>query len=1047
MKIRRTCFLFTFFLLMFSSKAQQYYFEHFQVENGLSNNTATCVIQDSKGFIWIGTKDGLDRFDGYNFKIFRNRQDDSTSLGNNSVWKLYEGSNGIIWVGTEHGLYQLDAGSEKFSFLAGTPKAQIRSIAEDNNGTIWFIVGLQLYQYQPATKKIRAFTGDKLQHCSTLTISANNQLWVANMYGEIGNYDPQTETFTYYSVFSHSGIPVSRWIERIFETGQGYFLIGTSNQGIKKFNINDRCYEDLLIYNQDKTAIFARDFARSKNNEFWVASESGIYIYNTQENRFTNLKKDYSNPYAISDNAVYSFCRDREGGIWAGTYFGGVNYYPAENPAFEKYFPGGSATSLLGNAVREITGDGQGHLWIGTEDAGLYKFDVKTGHFKNFKPDGTNASIAHTNIHGLLYDSSELWIGTFEHGLDIMDLKTEKVTRHFTAGPGATDLRSNFIHSIYKSSRGQIWLGTSNGIYLYNKQKNNFITPDYFPDNAFYSTILESTDGTIWTGSFQNGVNYYNPLKKVYGRLRLMHNNKDLLTENRVTFLREAKDQTLWIATEDGLFNLNLQNKHLTSYTTANGLPSNLIYTITEDSLGRYWVTTSKGLALIDPSSKRARIFKKSSGLLSDQFNYSSAFQSKNGLLYFGSVKGMIGFNPYELTKDTYRPPVYITNFSVYNKPLPISPHDGPLKRSLLLTDQITLSYNQSTFNIDFAAISFTSPDNVEYAYMLEGLDKTWNYIKTNRSVYFTKLPYGTYTFRVRSTNSSGIWQNNEKTLQIIINPPFWKTSWAYLLYTLLLTAILFVTIRSYRQYLTNKQKRKMQVFAIEKEKELIEAKIDFFTKVAHEIKTPLTLIKAPLEKITKQIDQNPQTEKYLSTMNRNTERLLELTNQLLDFRKTESEQFSLHLKETDVCQLLTTIWNTFQPTAEMKNIAFELVVPETSFLASVDEDAFTKIISNLLDNAIKYCKTRVVTRLAPPSEEEHYFTIYVANDGKPIPEEERSRIFELFYRSRFTESISGAGIGLALTKSLLDLHGGTIRLDTTKNLITFEIKLPAKLT
>ncbi|ANH80729.1 histidine kinase [Niabella ginsenosidivorans] len=1046
MKLYLTLIVAYLFAFLSPGYCQEYYFRHFQAESGLSNNTTSCVLQDSKGFIWIGTKDGLDRFDGYNFKIFRNKQDDSTSLGNNSVWKLYEAKNGIIWVGTERGFYQFDPATEKFSFLKNTPKTQVRSITEDADGNVWLIVGFQLYRLDGNTHEVTYMDQEGLQYCSTLTLSVNGQLWVGNMNGEIGNYDKKKQQFTFHSVFAHSKPAVSNWIEKIYDTGEGYFLIGTSNQGIKKFYINDRTYEDLLTYNKDRTEIFARDFVKARNNEFWVATESGIYIYNDQKRQFINLKKDAHNPYAISDNAIYSFCRDKEGGIWVGTYFGGVNYYSNENPSFEKYFPGKGSSSLQGNAVREITADRYHHLWVGTEDAGLNKFDPRTGLFKNFRPDGTISSIANTNIHGLLSNGDHLWIGTFEHGLDIMDLTTEKVIRHFNAGPGPHDLKSNFIHSIYKSRSGRIWLGTSNGIYFYNPKGNNFTAPAFFPQNSFYSSILECSEGTLWAGTFQDGLHYYNASKNIYGRLQLLHKGKDRLSRNRVTFLREAKDKTLWVATEEGLFNINLGNKHLITYTTDNGLPSNLIYTITEDSLNRWWISTSKGLALLNPRTKSIRTFTKSSGLLSDQLNYSSAFQDEQGRLYFGSVKGLISFNPYQLQPDTYRPPVYITNFSVYNKPLAISGKDGPLKKSLLLTDQITLPYNQSTFNIDFAALNFTSPDNVEYAYMLEGLDKSWNYIKTNRSVYFTRLPHGTYTFRVRSTNSSGIWQNNERTLKIIITPPFWKTSLAYVLYSALLAGILFLTIRSYRQYLTNKQKRRMQVFAIEKEKELIEAKIDFFTKVAHEIKTPLTLIKAPLEKITKQIAPTPQTEKYLGIMNRNTERLLELTNQLLDFRKTESEQFSLHLKEMDIPGLLTAIWNTFQPTAEMKNIVFELSVPGTSFQSLIDEDAFTKIISNLLDNAIKYCKTRVTTVLIPPSEEHKNFTIHVINDGEPIPEEERSRIFELFYRSRFTESIPGAGIGLALTKSLLDLHEGTIRLDTTKNLIIFEVEIPARL-
>lgn len=1008
----------------------------------MSNNTATCVIQDKKGFIWAGTKDGLNRFDGYSFKVFRNISGDSTSLGNNSVWQLREGNDGTIWVGTEHGIYAYNPDNETFAHLQETPKQLVRAIAEDAEGNLWFVINFKLYRYSGRTQQTTRFFNGELDFCTTLTISRNNELWVGTLHGSIGRYDPATGRFTFFSVFGHSQPAVSTWLERIFDTGEGYFLIGTATQGIKKFNTRDHTYEDLLTYNTDKTEIYARDFVQSKPGEYWIATESGIYIYNTQNNQFVNLKKNYQNPYALTDNAVYSLCKDREGGIWIGTYFGGLNYYPKANPAFEKYFPRMNARSIHGNAVREITADNRGHLWIGTEDAGLNKLDTSTGKFTNFKPTGKNTGIAHTNIHGLLYDGDRLWIGTFEHGLDMMDLRTETVIRHFTAGPGPNELRSNFIHSLYKTSDGRIWIGSSNGIYRYDPKNGNFRSPDYFPREAFYSCILETTDGTIWAGTFQNGLHYYNPQKKIFGRLQVWQQNRDLLAENRITYIHEAADKTLWIATEDGLYNLHPSTKKIKIYTTAAGLPSNLIYTITEDSLHRHWITTSKGLVLLDQHARILRTFTKTSGLLGDQFNYSSLFHSKNGRIYYGSVKGLISFNPYELKPDTYVPPVYITNFSVFNVPLTIASENGPLLQSLQNTRQISLAYDQSTFNIDFAAINFTAPDNVEYAYKLEGLDKDWNYIKTNRSVYFTNLPHGEYIFKVRSTNSSGQWRNNERALRITIRPPLWKTPLAYLCYLILAGSATFLLIRTYRQYLANKQKRKMQLYAMQKEKELVEAKIDFFTKVAHEIRTPLTLIKAPLEKITGQIAQTPQTEKYLNSMNRNTERLLELTNQLLDFRKIEERQLSLNFTKTNIPQLLTDIWSSFQPTAENKNLHFRIAVPPVPFDAFVDRDAFTKIISNLLNNALKYGKTKVFTQLTAPGAD-HHFKITVSNDGDPIPAADQQKIFELFFRSKLTETVAGTGIGLYLARSLTELHGGSIRLTGNGEQICFELLFP----
>ncbi|WP_447639984.1 MULTISPECIES: ligand-binding sensor domain-containing protein [Chitinophagaceae] len=1029
-------------------EAQSNYFRRYQVEQGLSNNTATCIVQDNKGFIWIGTKDGLNRFDGYNFKTFRQNPHDSTSLGNNSVWKLYAAKNGTLWIGTERGIYYFNPTTETFAPLPNAPRAWVRKIAEDSKGNLWFIIDFQLFEYNIASKQTLHFDNLSIQNCSTLEVLDNGQLWIGTGDGRIGQYNPATDSYQSYSLFTHSPSPISAWIERIYDYNHQYLLVGTSSQGVKKFDKTTHTYSDILTYNQDKTPVYARDFMKQSGDKFWVGTESGIYICDINMDTYVHWEKHYNDPYSLNDNAIYSFYKDKEDGIWVGSYFGGVNYYPKSNPLFEKYLPNASTNAIQGNAVREIVSDEHNNIWIGTEDGGLNKFNTQTQIFSNKKPDGKAGSIAHSNIHGLLRDGDTLWIGTFEHGLDIMDLKTEKVVRHFNSSDLKGDLHSNFVHSIYKTSEHTIWLGTSNGIYTYNSQKNNFEERKEFPAHAFYSSILETEDGTIWAGTFQHGLHYTNPKRNIYGELKIFKNKKNLLTENRITYLYQSHDNHLWIATENGLYSVSVPTMQVVEYSAANGLPSNLIYTVTQDQLDRFWITSSKGLILLNANGKLLRTFTQTNGLLGDQFNYSSVLNNSDGYIYYGSLKGLIRFNPLTLKQDNYVPPLYITNFSVLNQPLTVQ-SKGYLTQSLLITRQITLPYNQSTFNIDFAALNYESPDNVQYAYILEGLDENWNLIKNNRSVYFTNLPYGKYVFKVHSTNSSGLWQNNEYSLSIIITPPFWKTGWAYLLYFLLGAGIVIYAIASYRNYFYNKHKRDLERYTIQKEKELIQSKIDFFTNVVHEIRTPLTLIKAPLEKIVNQIEQLPNIRKYVLTMQRNTERMILLSDELLNFQRTEINGFELKLRPINIAPLLAEIIEQFEYAASIKNITIKTHLLNESIMAALDKEAFVKIVSNLINNAIKYANSLLVIETATftlPSNDMHGRQLHILfkNDGKKITDDLTEKIFEPFYRLESVKPQPGMGLGLALARSLAILQKGTLTFVPTDDVFNiFLLTLP----
>jgi signal transduction histidine kinase/ligand-binding sensor domain-containing protein len=994
--------------------------------------------------MWFGTKDGINRFDGYSFKVFRNDVDDKQSIGENYIRGLYKDDSGYIYAGTSAGVYRYNAAQENFITIAKA-NSTVREMAEDTAGNFWFIDGTALKRIDKKTKTITVYNNEKYGDINTICRAKNGTLWMASTSGFLKKYDAATNSFTDFDMFSHSPKTPHHWIEKIYATADGNILVGTLNHGVKIFNMQNSSYTDIIARNADSTEIFVRNFLQSKPNEYWIATESGVFIYNNQTKKIINLKKHYNNPYSLSDNAIYCLYEDKEGGIWAGTYFGGINYYPKQYYSFEKYFPDYSKNAISGNAVREICEDGNGKLWIGTEDGGLNIFDTATGEFKKFTPSGKKTDIAYFNIHGLLCDGNKLWIGTFEHGLDIMDINTGKVLKHYAAGTGAHQLKSNFIVTLYKTKKGIIYLGTSRGLYRYNRKEDNFIFIPQIPLYSFVHSITEDHNGNLWIATFNYGLFCYHPSNNAFQNFLHQPNNKKSIGSSTVTSVFEDSDNRIWVGTEGGgLCLLNNDGKTFISYSTKQGFPSNTVFKMLEDRKKNLWITTTRGLVCFNPSTKAIKIYTKANGLLSDQFNYNSAFKDAAGNMYFGCVKGMISFNPNNFIENNFVPPVYITGIQVNNHELNSSEKKSPLKQAISFTKKIKLPYNKSSFSIDFAALSYTAPETIGYAYKMEGLDKNWTYIKTNRKVYFTNLVPGNYTFKVKAAAGNGTFSTNEQYLTIEILPPFWATTIAYMLYAVITGVIIFWLMRIYHNRQLEKHMRRIELMEHEKEKEIYQAKIEFFTNVAHEIRTPLTLIKAPMEKLMKNATDVQTTNVYLKTMEKNTNRLVDLTNELLDFRKTETKGFSLDFIQIDITELLKDIYTNFETIAEQKNLAYKLLLPGKHLLAYADAEALNKILSNLLNNAIKYADKKVHIKLLPAMGND--FIIEIENDGYIIPEELKEKVFEPFFRIEKTKRQMGSGIGLALSRSLAELHKGKLYMkkgETQMNV--FVLSLPVR--
>jgi signal transduction histidine kinase/ligand-binding sensor domain-containing protein len=1009
--------------LLLPASAQQPYFRHYGVEQGLSNNKVICALQDSLGFLWFGTRDGLNRFDGYHFKIFRHRTGDSTSIGGNHIQSLETMPGGGLLVGTERGLYQYNSATETFKCLVKQEPGSISNITVAEDGDIWFVSGKQLRRFSITTRQLAVFGKNQVPGASAVCILADGSVWVASENGNLYQYQQGSHSFVAYNLFQHSKKAASSRIVTLFGTADSTLLVGTVNQGVKHFSPRTKTYRDLLPYASDNTELYVRDFIQNSRHEYWIGTEKGIFIYNTQTQKYQHLQKGFSNPYSLSDNAIYTLCKDNEGGIWAGTNFGGLNYFPRQYTPFQRFFPGSSEHSLSGNVVHDITGDRLGNIWIGTEDAGLNKWNPATGKVTYYQPGIGKEGIAYSNVHGLLAVGNELWVGTYEHGLDVMDIRTGKVLRHYTSGNGPNQFSSNFIVTLYRTRLGEILVGTWNGLFRYRRKTDDF---ELFQDfTGQVQSLGEGHDGTLWICTLDNGV-YFIKKDGTRGNLRYRE-GKEGLNSNTVHSQYHDPQGFIWFATENGLCRFQPQTDQFKHYTTRQGLPDNTVYRIEADNDGKLWATTTNGLASIDLYTGQIRTYTTANGLLSNHFNFNSSFKDSTGRIYFGSVKGMISFNPAVFLRESYKPPLFFTQVWINDgkEASKAVAHGGPL----MLKEQksLVLQHHQSTLSIDFAALSFTAPEMTEYRYKMDGLEGDWTLLKTARRLYFSSLRPGSYTLKLQALDPAGFGVLAQNELSITILPPWWASSWAYLLYTLLFVGLTWVLLQKYHHTTRKRALRKIELISLQNEKELYAAKLDFFTNVAHEIRTPLTLIKGPLERVSRKVGHLPDLRNSLRIMERNTERLIELTSQLLDFQKAEARGFRIQFETTNISELLEEHFANAKALGDEKGLDCRLLMPLKPLLTSADAEALNKIFANLLNNAVKYAAKKIVVRLETHQPDARHFSIIFENDGVLIPEEMREKIFEPFFRLPKDARISGSGVGLALARSLALLHGGSL--------------------
>lgn len=1019
-----------------AAKAPSYYFRTLGIEEGLSQSTVNVIIQDSRGFMWFGTKDGLNLYDGLVFRLF---QKENSALGNNFITALYEDKEGDIWVGTDAGVYIYHPRTEEFSSFdvridsLGEPiRRAVTRIDADASGNIWISAdGQGLFCYEKQTGILR-------NEASRIAIGTANvtHFWFENETLWVGRYEDNLYVASGKEALRpftdaegnqpFKGVSVDACVRGL----HNHIYIGT-NRGLMEVNLTTRKVRQLV-------AGYVRDLCFRSDTELWIGTEDGIYVYDLVSDTSVHLTaSEGDDRYALSDNAVYAVYKDRENGMWIGSYFGGINYYPYQYTYFEKYYPRNDL-KLMGRRVREFCDGGDGTLWIGTEDKGLFRFNPSDGAVTPFPHP-----LQSNNVHGLCMDGNYLWVGTFSGGLNRIDLRTQTV-KHYGKGEDINTLNADNIFSVCKTSTGEVWIGTTSGLMRYNRTTDDFLRIPQL-EGVFVYNMLEDSYGRLWLATYSDGAFCYNPSQKKWKQYSWNPTDSTSLSYNKVISIFEDSHRQLWFMTQgEGLCRLRPETDDFVRYNMSNGFPSNIVYKMLEDNNGLLWITTNKGLVAFQPKTGIKHVYTTANGLLSNQFNYQSGYKDKGGTFYFGSIDGFITFNPASFKENTNISPLVLTDFSLFNKRQSVGRDGSPLLQSVTFSEAIELNADQNSFSLRASILSYQAPQLNTIQYKLEGFDKEWYATDgIDSRISYSNLPYGSYTLRVRGANSDGVWNPKERLLDIRVLPPFYMSTGAYVIYVLLLIAGVTFVVYYFRSRNRRRHVRAMEILRYEKERELYAAKIDFFTNVAHEIRTPLTLIKSPLENVLASGHVNEGIKDDLEIMDLNTNRLLDLVNQLLDFRKTETKGFQLSFVECDLSELLRKTYVRFTPLARERGLDLSVHIPE-GVHAAVDKEGFTKIVSNLLTNAIKYAGTYIQVELRTDDERgKLYFS--VTNDGTVVPIDMREEIFKPFiqYHGESSSCTQGTGIGLALARSLAELHGGTLVMGEDSSCNTFVLTLP----
>ncbi|MFT3825293.1 MAG: two-component regulator propeller domain-containing protein [Chitinophagaceae bacterium] len=1007
---------------------QQPAFHHLTVENGLSQNAVITISQDNQGFIWLGTSNGLNRYDGYRVKVYQSRASDSTTIMGSNVISILNDSHKNMWIGTYNGLSKYQPETDRFKRIR-SPRGTLsfHSLYEDRKGRIWAGTNTGLYRIDPATDQLESADSLLTKHPSgawsirAILEDRNGLLWIGTTEGlfcirQSGN----TIERTFYQHDPQNASSISGdFITTIEEDLQGRIWIGTHINGLNQYDSRTGQFKQFMHQSSAKSIINnnIRKLLVDKEGHIWVGTQEGISVLDDAGNSLDAFQQNDNNPESLSQNSVHSLYQDASGNIWAGTYFGGVNYTYSLNTQFSVLRKKDQADFLNNNVISSITEDEKNNLWIGTEGGGLNYYDRVTGLFHIYKHVATDTTSIGSNLIKIVYRDwqGQIWCGTHGGGLNLFD-PVKKDFKRFLFRENDPIWLNEEVVSIYEDGKGRLWVGTTLGVKVFNKIPRGLepFTGSFngkSPLSAVAYYILEDDKNRLWFCTSE-------------GLYVLENEQFRKVSSDIANCIQQNKRSQLWIGIhQGGLARYDENTQQLEYYNQPGKIGNRNILGILEDDQQNLWLSSDNGLLKFNPKLEQLQQFTVSDGLAGNAFNYNSFFRDTKGEFFFGGFNGITHFYPEKIHANQKSGKIVFTGLKLFNDAVEPGDSTTLLKNNISGTTALTLKHNQDAITIEFALLNFIKSNKNSYAYQLEGYDKDWIYTSIPSASY-VNLPTGTYHFLVKGANNDGVW-SDPISLKVTVLPPFWLTWWAYCLYILFAAGIIFLTLRYF-----------ILGALLKKEEELHQVKLNFFTNISHEIRTHLTLIMTPVDRMLDSDEPSSFLKQQLGSVKHNANRLLKLVNELMDFRKAETANLKLVVQEHDLIPFLEDIYTSFRDISIKKSIATSFIYDGDSLPLYFDKEQLEKVFFNLLTNAIKFTPENGHIWLQV-TENDKEVTITVTDNGRGIAPEYIDKVFTNFFQvADHGFQNTGYGIGLALSKNIVLLHKGNIEVQSTPSAI-----------